>query len=630
MQRIVPVFLLFAAWSLISFGLYRAHIAAPPMGHHAWAMSDYYAMALRFQESGFDFFHPQTYNLRTKEGITGADLPLPAWLSALMMSWSGTDSMMIFRSLTWLAGCIGFYCFFLILLQRKIEPQRAALLTLFMALLPCWQYYNISALPTPWAWSAFLTGFWAIHAHLYATGNASRKHLIVGVAAFTLSALLRKPFILFFISAAIWWWARKKSLREGLIWWAGLVVWLLWQVYDHYLGKIYGNGFLRELMVPDSITNGMELAWIAIKKWGLMWLSPAHWLWLAGAIFLFFRNKNNKHLRSVSYFFFISFIAGVVYSFLMLRQFPDHDYYGIDAFYPAIFIGTALLAGQMPESRWVLGMEIVWVVLALIWSKFACDRYWDTAQMTAQETTNQAYRESEPFLSSIGVGDKAKMLVFEAYSDNAPLVGMKRTGYCLKSSRPALVQEALQQPWDYAICTDTFWVSEVLYDNPALIRQLTLKGRNKNLLVFERSKDTASTQPETLTGLSWKTLADTTLPLPENSEFLLSKTLSPLQSGTRILFCGNISTEHPASIKATVALFSKGEKVALAERPLNVQEAYCVTEIRVPHTNILADEMRIYLWNPEREKVRVGAYRILEADRIDPNYHPGNLEKSDR
>lgn len=615
MQKRFPALVLWCCWLLIVLWQYRALLPLPPTGHHAWAMFDYYAMALRFSANGFDFLHPQTFNLRTLDGITASDLPLPAWLSAMGMALFGTESAGVFRVLTVAASGLGLYCFFLTLRHLGVSTWRAVCLALLMGSLPCWLYYACSMLPTPWAFAAVLIGFWALRRSLSAS-EGEWPWLVTAVAAFTMAALIRKPFVLHAAAAAVSWWVaveKGSNRRSGaLVWGLGAATWLGWQGYDYYLGQTYGSGFLRTLMMPTSAGEAWDLCQTALRKWGLLWCAPALLLWLPAAAAL--QRGTGGRTKGLIVFTGISAVAGIFYAVLFLRQFPDHDYYGIDAFYPALFASVAGLAAATEHPRRRFWVEAALLPVALLWLNAQSGTYWKAEHFTAQETTNRAYGSSRALLDSLGVPPNAKILVFEAYSDNGPLVGMRRQGYCLKSSKPAEVNPALDWPWDYAICTDTFWTSEVLRDNPDLGKHLQWAGGNAALSVFQRNQSGKPAPLESLTGRRWTALSDTTDMLPSSAEFLWSRSLAP-QQGKQVLFYGFLRAEPAAPLKATVALFRHGQKVALVEAPLQANNTFQLAVLHIPHVE--ADELRVYCWNPEQKAVGADWFKVMVQASVD-------------
>ena len=77
----------FTSAILIALGVFffRENIFLFPSFIHAWTQSDRYSLALGFLNNGFDFFHPQTFNLITVDGITRVDFPIHEYLVAIIM-----------------------------------------------------------------------------------------------------------------------------------------------------------------------------------------------------------------------------------------------------------------------------------------------------------------------------------------------------------------------------------------------------------------------------------------------------------------------------------------------------------------------------------------------------------------
>jgi hypothetical protein len=68
---------------VLSLVFYAPFLRYMPEGLHAWAQADRLALAINFYDFGFDFWHPRTSSLTSIGGITGVELPLPAYLAAL-------------------------------------------------------------------------------------------------------------------------------------------------------------------------------------------------------------------------------------------------------------------------------------------------------------------------------------------------------------------------------------------------------------------------------------------------------------------------------------------------------------------------------------------------------------------
>ncbi len=80
---------------ILSVVFHKNTINEFPSHIHAWSQADRYALSLGFLNNGFDFFHPQTYNLNVQfpasktlaveEGITAVDFPIHEFIIAVLM-----------------------------------------------------------------------------------------------------------------------------------------------------------------------------------------------------------------------------------------------------------------------------------------------------------------------------------------------------------------------------------------------------------------------------------------------------------------------------------------------------------------------------------------------------------------
>jgi hypothetical protein len=599
-------YLLLAAWLLVSVLFYGKSIDSQPQGHHAWAMADYYAMSLKFAENGLNIFCPQTYNLGTREGITASDLPLPAWLAGAVMLLTGIESPAVFRLLSLCAGFLGFFFFFRAVYETSVPPLRAAVLTLLLWLLPGLLYYHDSFLPSVWALSAFLIGLWALLRSL----RGADKYWAIAVVFFVLAALLRKPYILQLACLGLWQVLFRRDKQKTIILAAGAGVFALWQCYDLYLLREYGSIFLRQTMHPQNFADTWRLSVEAVQKWGLIWLSLPHlaWLLLALAMQLLFRKQATASY--LAWYFWGTFGVGFAYFLLMLRQFSDHEYYFIDSFYPAFFIGVLVWGKNSGAREWAPKVELGLLVLAL-WTGFQTITWYDDLGADHKSRkTQKVYEGRAKMLDSLGISRDASLMVFEAYSSNLPLIGFQRNGYCLLNSAAETQEKVLAQKPDYAVCLDTNFVSEVFHDNPNIVKNLEYVAGNSDFWVFKPGTF-PDNSIENLLGKSWETLVDSSATTA--SEFIFTKIL-PVKAGTKILFYGNLQARAGGGLTATVALFKAGAPVAVLERPLRVPEgerpAFSATAINVPELD--ADEMRLYLWNPAQLEIATKNFRLVQ------------------
>lgn len=571
-----------------------------PRGHHAWAMSDYYAISVRYAQDEWNLFRPKTFNLATEDGITSTDLPLPAWLAGGAMRLFGTEAPVIFRLLTLLMSLLGVVFFFRLLAESGVSRWRAVLVSALFWMLPCAMFYHIGFLPSVWSFNTLLIGLWA----LQRSNSQGIRYWILAIGLFTLAALMRKPQVLFL--GVLLFFADNRPKR--LVWLGGVAVFSLWQVYDYWLLEHYGSLFLRQFLPPESFSQAFDMAVGIWGKWGDRWYSLFHLIWIIVGLAFLTVMRFRKQLPESRFEprLFLAF-AGVacLYFVLMMRQFVDHDYYAFDSFYPLTFVGVWWLAKGMERLKYVWMLEIALLVLVVPVAKSTLHWYQHGDTFVLSDKTIDVYARSRPLLEKLAVGPDARVLVFEAFSTNAPFCGMGRRGYTLLSSRPEAQQQALAMQPDYAVCLDTNFVSEVVNDYPEVVKSLSFVGRNSDLWVFRTGQFPDHTL-ETLIGSSALILEDTSLTTQE--EFLMSVTMPPAP-GKKILLSGQIGVENGATLKPTIALFKAGKLAAYVERKLSLSApGYHCIDLNVPAVE--ADEMRVYLWNPDRARVVMDKFRV--------------------
>jgi hypothetical protein len=584
----------------LSAFFYASNMGHPPEFHHAWSMSDYYAMALRFNAEHLNIFLPQTYNLMTPNGVTSSDFPLPAWLCAVLMRITGLTTPTLFRMLSWLVSTVAFVMFYKALKKpfganASISTVRAISLSMLIWLLPTFIYFNNAFIPSTWAFSAFLITFWAYQ----------HQKTALAIGALTLAALLRKPYILWLFAFSLFLWQQKALKTNVRVLLSGWIIFMAWQAYDLYLGQHYGQLFLRSFRPPESFQEAWEGVMGIFSKWGWIWFSPWHLIGLGLLIFMGLRNRQYTSI----WFPVAALGVAFIYFMAMQRQFWDHDYYVLDSFYPALVCWIWWGQANTSTLKWMVWVESALVIAAFFWAIPIQHFYQDPKRFETTEKTNRAFAAAKPMFDAVDPGGKAKVLVFEAYSFNFPLLDIRRAGYCLLSSNPAVQQTALDRGPDLVACLDTFFVSEVVNDNPGIVEQLQFLKSDGTVLLFKPAPMPGQ-RLESMFGLPWNVLSDTTLE-PTSDEYLLTQQRA-LHGPQKILFYGKMGLEPAGSLKATVAAF-KGDKVVYyAEKQMTTKEAKTLQfrSISIDLPILDADYVKIYLWNPDKRTVQLVGFRV--------------------
>jgi hypothetical protein len=158
-------------------------------------------------------------------------------------------------------------------------------------------------------------------------------------------------------------------------------------------------------------------------------------------------------------------------------------------------------------------------------------------------------------------------------------------------------------------CLDTFFVSEVVNDNPAIVEQLQFLKTDGTVLVFKPAHMPGQSL-ESMFGLPWNVLSDTTLE-HTSDEYLLTQQRA-LHGPQKILFYGSMGLEPAGALKATVAAFKGDKMVYYAEKQMTTKETKTMqfrsTSIDLPILD--ADYVKVYLWNPDKRSVQLEGFRV--------------------
>lgn len=485
---------LFALLVGLSVWLYHPTLTLPPSFHHTWAQADWLALALNFRQRGFDLLHPATYNLLTRDGITGAALPLPAYLTALLMQLTGSEAPGQMRLLTLLLSLGGMLALFGLVLQASRSVWRAGLAALFAFCSPLYGYYQANYLPSVPAFAAALAGYYCLYRFSRPAPHAppTGRWLYAAIALLTLAAAIRTPFaipLLISLGHVLVLRRRQTALAPG---WlragaAGLVALLFlggYFLYNEHLTRAYGGSmFLARPRPFQSVAEAWDTTQLVADKWGLDLLS--YWQWLAlGAASLgaALSRRPRQWLRSEWLLHGLLLTAGgLAYYVLMGPQYIDHDYYFIDSLLlPLVLVfGGALASLRRPAGRrfqWFRGGALAIAgVLAVLWVL-------DTHTVQRQRYTEQAgdrgaatlrnFTGSARLLDSLGVPRAARIMVLDAYSFNLPLVLMQRRGWTVLTTSEANLRDAFRPPADLFVTQNAFFHSDIVTNYPLLLERL--------------------------------------------------------------------------------------------------------------------------------------------------------------
>lgn len=470
-----------------------------PSHIHAWTQSDRYALALGFLDNGFNLFRPQTYNIFTEGGVTGVDFPIHEYVVALLMKLFGTKEPIVFRTYTLVYSLIAYLFLFRCVLGFTRAGWKAMLAVLFTFTFPIVVYYQVGMVPSATSFASAVIGFSCYLAYLQ---DQRMRSFYWAVGMLTLAALPRMScnILLFAVlmQRCFHYFRQGRVVRRELM--AFVIAYALIVIsglYKGYLNAEYGSRFLAVLMPASDTGQLLDIVREVVMRWTYQLMSWHHYLvfavlvgWL---VWQASKGRMDRLTQEVLQLAGLLMAGSVIFFVAMARQFVAHEYYFLDSLYPALVL--MLMAG-------LRAVRVEGYVGALIWpalfagsligavqhanavqnEKYA-ETLWDRGEITRKN-----FLGSDQLLDSLGVAGDARMLVFEAYSTNAPLLLMGRKGYTILNTTPDNIERALALDFDYIVVQDTY-LAQVILAYPPLLDQIERIGGNGRISVFAPSEN---------------------------------------------------------------------------------------------------------------------------------------------
>jgi hypothetical protein len=177
----------------------------------------------------------------------------------------------------------------------------------------------------------------------------------------------------------------------------------------------------------------------------------------------------------------------------MAQQFPHHEYYFIDSFYPAIALMLAFsipainLIGKKP--RLVASIIVSLAMAGFIYSASGTlNSLYQFQPWDRNEITRQNFINTDKYLDSIGVARTSKVLVLDSYNTNAALTLMNRKGYTVIWTKKENIEEGLSKPFDIVAIQNCFIASDVVKNDSSIITQIE-KFADNGLVSFYQRKN---------------------------------------------------------------------------------------------------------------------------------------------
>lgn len=485
---------------LLLGGRYLNHL---PENVHAWSQSDWYSIAIGFQNNGYDFFHPETliYNKQYPgwwmvdygDTITSVDFPLHEYIIALLMGLLGTSAPWVFRLWTLLCSLAGLW--FLYLLARRLtgDTLRPLFILLLAATSPLYAYYFANYLPSAPALALIMAGLWAYTEYWH---NGRPRYWYFSVALLTLGALTRTsqlvPLVAVFCFELLRIIRKESPLRGKVVTVVAsmLLIGGYW-MWNMQLRAQHGAMFLSELN-PLTAGDNMRLVREAVDNlWRYVYFSRLQqWVLLllvASTVVVAVLKRRSGPTESVPrlslwWLLAIWFFGEVLFCIAMGGQFAAHDYYFLDSlFLPVILLATLCLKTlPMPRKPWRLVSVALLVLLGIAMTVNACKKNIDRHTQEQRATgCNANYSGADIWLDNMGVSRDAKILSVFSYPQNTPFIQMGRKGYSLMWFDEDIVDSAMCFPFDYIVVEDDAFRDNFNWQSRLLGRLVRIGGNGR-------------------------------------------------------------------------------------------------------------------------------------------------------
>lgn len=517
-----------------------------PMHIHARAQSDRFALALNFLRNNFDILKAETFlmniefpynfKLAKDNSVVAVDLPIHDFMVALIMKITSLEQPFVFRLYTLVYSFFGLYYFHKLCQLFKLPFLMSVMLISFLALSPVFIYYQDGFLPSIPALSNTFIGlyfYWAYRIRKEST-------LWLAILFLFFAAINRTTFVIPFLSVfglelfSLIEHRFKRNHWIKLSYFLPAFALLLAQyLYNRlYMIHEYGSVFLYYFVPAESLSEIKLIVYQTIEHWWLHFLSHAHYILLFLTIasvitlFIFKKFKLNSEQRSLFLQILLMVIAYIAFSIVMMRKFPDHDYYFLDtALTPLMLLLTLLnsliapLFDQKKSQRRLVGL----VVLAFLVPAFIhatkiqesrrLNKTWENSVEIVRD-----FSHLDQVFDSLQISNDAKVLVVGSEIPNLSLGLINRKGFVIMHQTKEDLKEALKWDADYIVLYNKTYFSEYYHLYPDFVDHLTRVYGDRKVTIAKKASIVKEKDIEQFLGKSRHLFKTVSLSLDEPEE----------------------------------------------------------------------------------------------------------------
>ncbi len=397
------------AWLLFCYSAgITSHFSALPSGVHQSAQCDRASLAQNYYYDGLNFLYPEVNENRCIDGIVSCELPLTAYLSAVLYKAFSYDEFW-FRLLSFCFFTAGMLALFL-WLKTRVNAIVAFLLVILLQSSPILMFYSAGFLPDITALGLALVA-WFLFARLFLPHPylPSYKHwmlkllfvlsLSLAVAtkttvAIQLLTMLGVVSLSFLPSFKITIHQRKEALVLLVL---SCLIPIAWFFWSRHLSMTHNSQyFMMRVPIPEHWSD-YQTAWlIYLANWPQQTFSEPLIYLFTGLLFLpiFLKKYISNELWFIA---IINLFGSLCFLFLMIDQFKYHDYY-IICLMPSFIINWLALSeaiGKIPAKLWYIKIILLIALVQIVsvqynggtvnlQERYTVGNYWEQSHINAQ------------------------------------------------------------------------------------------------------------------------------------------------------------------------------------------------------------------------------------------------------
>jgi len=501
MQNVPPIKIIYFVVVLTAvyffIGIFQT-LPLCPQSVHQWAQCDRASVALNFGEDTFNFFQPRVHNTNNGSGISGMEFPFINYSAGMLYRIFGHLDF-IYRSLILLLLTLGVTAIFILSYEYLQNFFLSCFAVFFMLLSPVLLYYAPNFIPDTASVGLLLIS-WLYYFKYYR--DQKKKNLIVLFITLLLASLIKITaligvitMILMIIIQVIMPSLLKNQKLHGRNSYKLLAVLVsiiiitgLWYMYAKWLSAEHNSGlFLLNTKTTFSKEKIMDnLDYIYKHWWKQYYSSITYYAILLSVVILFiFRKYTDRQLAAITS---ILWAGNMIFTFIMLPQYHDHDYY-IISLLPAIFflmltllvtLKNAIAGTNTPVLKFIYVIALFIFANALVYGKDNYkERYHPESWMKSPEVFKKYY-DIKPYIATLGIDRSKRTISVFDWSPNVTLYLMDLKGICISPDygQEGIVKE-LKIGGDYLVLNDT-----TVIQNPEIVPFLKNKIGEKDGILF--------------------------------------------------------------------------------------------------------------------------------------------------